>query len=422
METLLFLAHRLPYPPNKGDKVRSHHLLRHLAHRYRVVLGSFIDDPLDWQHVEKLRALCAEVHVESIVPWSRRIRSAGAVLTGEALTLPYFRSSELDEWVKDVVRRERIERAFVFSSPMAQYVLDLPRMRSIVDFVDLDSAKWGDYARRRPWPVSAVYRREARRLLAFERLVAARVEASLFVTREEARLLSAAAPESANRIVTIENGVDSEYFSPAHGLESPFSASEHPIVFTGTMDYWPNVDAVVWFAQEVLPGIRLHDACARFHVVGMNPHRAVRALGSDAAVNVTGRVDDVRPYLRHARAVVAPLRVARGIQNKVLEAMAMRRPVVVTSAVAAVLTARPGVDLEVADDAAAFAAKMLAVMDPAAGDRMGRLARARILADYAWTSRFARLDELIARGETTRPAPSPACASPRPATAAASAR
>jgi sugar transferase (PEP-CTERM/EpsH1 system associated) len=422
METLLFLAHRLPYPPTKGDKVRSHHFLRHLSQRYRVVLGSFIDDPLDWQHVEKLEALCAEVHIEPIVRWSRRIRCAGAILTGEALTLPYFHSDTLDEWVKDVVPRERIERAFIFSSPMAQYVLDLPRMRCLVDFVDLDSAKWGDYARRRPWPVSALYELEARRLLAFERHVAARVETSLFVTREEARLLSDAAPECASRIVAIENGVDSEYFSPAQGFDSPFSASEHAIVFTGTMDYWPNVDAVVWFAREVLPRIRRHDACARFHVVGMNPDRTVRALESDAAVNVTGRVDDVRPYLRHARAVVAPLRVARGIQNKVLEAMAMGRPVVVTSAAAAALTARPGIDLEVADDAAAFAASVLAVMDPAAGDRMGQRARARILADYAWTARFARLDELMARGDATRPAPTPSFASPGPVTAAVSTR
>ena len=422
MDTLLFLAHRLPYPPTKGDKVRSYHLLRHLAQRYRVVLGSFIDDPLDWQHVEKLGALCAEVHIEPIVRWSRPLRCAAAVLTGEALALPYFRSNALDGWVKDVVRRERIERAFVFSSPMAQYVLDLPRLRSIVDFVDLDSAKWGDYARRRPWPVSALYRLEARRLLAFEKHIAARVETSLFVTREEARLLSVAAPECANRIVAIENGVDSEHFSPAHGFESPFAGDEHAIVFTGAMDYWPNVDAVVWFAREVLPEIRRHDRCARFHVVGMNPHRTVRALASDAAVNVTGRVDDVRPYLRHARAVVAPLRVARGIQNKVLEAMAMERPVVATSAAAAALTARPGIDLEVADDAAAFAAKVLAVMDPAAGDRMGQRARTRILADYAWASRFARLDELIARGETPRPAPTPASASPGPEAAAVSAR
>jgi sugar transferase (PEP-CTERM/EpsH1 system associated) len=402
METLLFLSHRLPYPPNKGDKVRSYHLLRHLAQRYRVALGTFIDDRTDWQHVDALQALCAEVHVEAIVPWSKSLRSVAAVLAGEALTLPYYRSRALQQWVEEIVRRERIERAFVFCSPMAQYVLDLPGVRTVVDFVDMDSAKWGDYARRRPWPVAALFRREARRLLAFEKLVAARADASLFVTREEARLLAQAAPGCANRIVAIENGVDSEYFSPMHGFASPFAAGEQPIVFTGTMDYWPNVDAVVWFTREVLPRIRERDSRARFHVVGMNPNGQVRALESDA-VSVAGRVDDVRPYLAHARAVVAPLRVARGIQNKVLEAMAMGRPTVVTSACAAVLSARPGVELEVADDASDFAAKVLAVLDPERGGDMGRLARARILADYTWPSRLARLDEVIARTDLARP-------------------
>ena len=408
METLLFLSHRLPYPPNKGDKVRSYHLLRHLTQSYRVMLGTFIDDPTDWQHVDALRDLCAEVHVEAIAPWPKRLRSAAVALAGgEALTLPYFRSRALQRWVHEMVRRERIERAFVFCSPMAQYVLDLPGVRTVVDFVDMDSAKWADYARRRPWPVAALYRREARRLLAFEKLVAARADASLFVTREEARLLSQAAPGCANRIVAIENGVDSEYFSPTHGFASPFAAGEQPIVFTGTMDYWPNVDAVAWFAREVLPRIRQQDSRARFHVVGMNPHSQVRALQGDA-VSVAGRVDDVRPYLAHARAVVAPLRVARGIQNKVLEAMAMGRPTIVTAACAAVLTARQGVELEAADDASDFAAKVLAVMDPERGDGMGRLARVRILADYTWSSRLARLDEVIARTDLARPLPSEA--------------
>jgi len=421
MESLLFLAHRLPYPPNKGDKVRSYHMLRHLARNYRVVLGSFIDDPVDWRHVEKLRAWCAEVHIEPIVPWSKRISSAAAALGGEALTLPYFRSRKLHAWVKEVVERERIERAFAYSSPMAQYVLDLPRVRSIVDFVDLDSAKWNDYAQRRSWPLSALYRREARELLAFEKMVAAHVEASLFVTRDEAALLSAEAPECANRIVAIENGVDSDYFSPTHSFESPFAAGEHAIVFTGTMDYWPNVDAVIWFAREVLPRIRQRDGRARFHIVGMRPQRAVQALQGDAVV-VTGRVDDVRPYLRHARAVVAPLRVARGIQNKVLEAMAIARPTIVTMAAAAALSVQRGVELEVADDAPGFAAKVLALMDPTAGDDMGRRARARVLADYAWTSRLSSLDELIARGLAPRRAPAPGGESLRPATAAMSTR
>ena len=402
METLLFLSHRLPYPPNKGDKVRSYHLLRHLAQRFRVVLGTFVDDPLDWQYVDTLRGLCAEVHVEPIVPWSRRIRSVAAMLTGEAMTLPYFRSRTLQQWVKDVVQREHIARAFVFSSPMAQYVLDLPGVQTFVDFVDMDSAKWDDYARRRAWPVSAIYRREGRRLLAFEKFVAARADASLFVTREEAQLLARAAPACASRIVAIENGVDGEYFSPEHVSASPFAPGEHPIVFTGSMDYWPNVDAVAWFAREVLPQIRQRDPRARFHIVGMNPNSEVQGLQGDA-VSVVGRVDDVRPYLLHARAVVAPLRVARGIQNKVLEAMAMGRPTVVTSACAAVLTARPGFELEIADEAPDFAAKVLAVMDPAHGDEVGRLARARILADYVWSSRLARLDDFIARADVARP-------------------
>jgi sugar transferase (PEP-CTERM/EpsH1 system associated) len=419
METLLFLSHRLPYPPNKGDKVRSYHLLRHLTRRYRVVLGTFIDDPNDWQHVDAMRRLCAEVHVEAIVPWSKRIRCAPAVLCGEALTLPYFRSRTLQRWVAEIVRREHIERAFVFSSPMAQYVLGLPLTRTLVDFVDMDSAKWDDYARRRSWPVSAFYRREARRLLAFEKLVAAQVDASLFVTREEARLLAQAAPGCALRIVAIENGVDSEYFSPAHAFASPFAADEHAIVFTGTMDYWPNVDAVAWFAREVLPRIRRQDAHARFHIVGMNPDSQVRGLEGDA-VHVAGRVDDVRPYLMHARAVVAPLRVARGIQNKVLEAMAMGRPSVVTSACAAVLTARQGVELEAADDAADFATKVLALMDPERGDGMGRLARARIVADYTWSSRLARLDELIAHTDRAHPPTSTAAPLRRLAPAPAS--
>jgi len=241
------------------------------------------------------------------------------------------------------------------------------------------------------------------------------------VTGEEERLLCAEAPECATRIVAIENGVDSEYFSPAHAFKSPFTADEHPIVFTGAMDYWPNVDAVVWFARDVLPRIRQRDARARFHIVGMNPDRAVRALEHDAAVSITGRVEDVRPYLRHAHAVIAPLRVARGIQNKVLEAMAMARPVVVTAAAARVLSARPGIELEVADDAAAFAAKVLAVMEPGTAEGMGGRARERVLADYAWSSRFARLDELFAHADAPRPAAVLASPSGRPATATASA-
>ncbi len=325
MEPLLFLAHRLPYPPNKGDKVRSYHFLKHLARRYRVFLGTFVDDPADWQHVDVLRSLCADVHVEALVPWSKRALSATGFLSGEALSLPYFRSRDLRTWVENVARREGVKRAFAYSSPMAQYILDLPDVRCVVDFVDMDSAKWGEYAQRRSWPVSAVYEREALRLLAYEQAVATRAHASLFVTDEEAALFRAESPGCADHIHAVRNGVNSDYFAPSSGFASPFATDERPVVFTGAMDYWPNVDAVVWFAREVLPEIRKRDPAVRFYVVGMNPDAAVRALANDAAAIVTGRVDDVRPYLQHARVVVAPLRVARGIQNKVLEAMAMAK-------------------------------------------------------------------------------------------------
>jgi sugar transferase (PEP-CTERM/EpsH1 system associated) len=407
MESLLFLAHRLPFPPNKGDKVRSFHFFRHLAGRYRVFLGTFVDDPADWGHVDAVRALCAGMHVEALAPWTKRVRGAAGLLTGEAMTLPCFRSAGLKKWVGEVAGRERITRAFAFSSPMAQYALDLPRMRSFVDFVDMDSAKWREYARRRPWPISALFDREASRLLGCERDIAARAEASIFVTRQEADLFCAAAPECAKRVIAIRNGVDSEYFSPDHDFPSPFPAGERPIVFTGAMDYWPNVDAVLWFVREVLPEIRKRDGSARFYVVGMNPDAAVRALASDGSAVVTGRVADVRPYLKHARVVVAPLRVARGIQNKVLEAMAMAKPIVVTTSTAAALSAKHGVEIEVASAAPEFVQKVLALMDPERARQMGILARDRVLADCSWPASYARLDELLERDSVSPAATGP---------------
>lgn len=395
MEPLLFLAHRLPYPPNKGDKVRSCHFLQHLAKRYRVYLGTFVDDPADWHYVDELRQICAEVHVQGIEPWSRRARSTAALMRGEPLTLTYFRSRRLQDWVHQVLEREGIKQALAFSSAMAQYVIDAPEVRTVVDFVDMDSAKWADYAKRRLWPASALYQREARTLLGYEKAVAARAAASLFVTDEESRRFGAEAKTGTERIVTVRNGVDSEYFSPDPTLRSPFEASERAVVFTGAMDYWPNVDAVVWFAREVLPLLRERDSSTSFYVVGMKPDVAVRALADQSGVVVTGRVPDVRPFLQHAKAVVAPLRVARGIQNKILEAMAMAKPVVTTPACAQPLTARAPEELAVASDARAFACQLEAAMDPTLGARMGRAARERVLRDYTWPASLELLDRVL---------------------------
>ena len=395
MAPLLYLTHRIPFPPNKGDKVRSYHLLRFLASRYEVHLGTFIDDEADRAHVAALAPLCASVHVASIRPALARMRSLGSLFTGEALTLGYYRDDGLFRWVRATVAQRGITRAVIFSSAMAQYVTGLAGLRTVVDFVDVDSAKWEEYGRTRRWPLSGLFRREGDRLSSYERAVARSADASVFVTAAEADLFRRRAPECAPRVRWAQNGVDTEYFAPDAARPSPFAGEDEAIVFTGAMDYWPNVDAVCWFARDVLPAVQAARPGARFHIVGMQPAPTVQALARLPGIVVTGRVPDVRPYLQHARVVVAPLRVARGIQNKVLEAMAMARPVVASSCAAEGLTAVPGTDLEVGDDAATLAARTLAAMAPQRAAALGAAARARVLADYDWAVNLAPFARLL---------------------------
>jgi sugar transferase (PEP-CTERM/EpsH1 system associated) len=396
MEPLLLLVHRIPFPPNKGDKVRSFHLLKFLASRYRVYLGTFVDDPADREHVARLDEYCASSKVIEIQPLVARLRSAVGFVTGEPLTLPYYRDASLGRWVETVVREQRIEKAVVFSSAMAQYTRGVRGLRTVVDFVDVDSAKWEEYGQARGWPLSAVYKREGARMLAFERSVAMQAEASVFVTASEAALFRRLAPECADRVRHAQNGVDVDYFTPTKVYPSPYGPDEEPIVFTGAMDYWPNVDAVSWFVNEVLPTISSARPRARFYIVGMRPTSEVVALGRHGNVVVTGLVPDVRPYLKHARVVVAPLRIARGIQNKVLEAMAMARPVVVSDCAADALSAERGVDLETATSAEDFARKTVVLMDAApAATALGVAGRKRVLADYEWTTNLSSFANLL---------------------------
>jgi polysaccharide biosynthesis protein PslH len=388
---LLFLAHRIPFPPNKGDKVRSYHLLRHLAERHTVYLGSFIDDPEDEAHAHALDPWCREVHLARLQPRTARIASLRGLLSGEALSLPYYRNAGLQAWVRELVRRESIDGALVFSSTMAQYTegLALPVW---TDFVDMDSAKWQAYAPRHRWPLSWVYAREGRQLLAYERRVAQQSRRAYFATDAEVALFRAAAPECAQRLATLCNGVDADFFAPDPARPSPFAGDELPLVFTGAMDYWPNVDAVQWCVAEMLPRLRQRWPALRLHIVGRSPTAAVRALAGDA-VHVTGTVPDVRPYLQHAAAVVAPLRLARGIQNKVLEAMAMAKPVVAARSCTQVIEAAEGRELVSAESADDYVAALDALLgDAERRQGIGSAARAFVLGQYAWPARLVPLD------------------------------
>ena len=395
MANLLYLVHRLPFPPNKGDKVRSYHLLKHLAARHRVFVGTFIDDPEDEAHVDTLRALCAGLHVTRLRPARARIVSLAGLLDGEALTLRYYRNGALQVWVRETARRERIDAVVVFSSSMAQYAegLGLPML---VDFVDVDSAKWTEYAARHRWPMSWVYRREGEQLLAYERAVAARSARSFFVTEKEAALFRSLAPESVRTCEAMCNGVDAAYFAPDSLRPSPYEPDELPVVFTGAMDYWPNIDAVTWFATEILPKLRAKWPALRFQIVGRSPAPAVRALAGEA-VTVTGTVPDVRPYLQHAAVVVAPLRLARGIQNKILEAMAMGRPVVAARECAEAITARRDTELIDAADADAFVREVDALLRaPARAAAIGEAGRCRVQQDYSWDAHLCAFDRHLA--------------------------
>lgn len=398
LNDLLFLAQRIPYPPNKGDKIRSFFILRHLAQSYRIHLGCFVDDPSDWDHVGAVREYCVDTHFAPLDPRTAKVRSAAGLLRGEPLNLPYYRDQRFLRWVNTVMDGVRPAALFVFSSNVAQYVRAAGphRPRFVMDFVDVDSDKWRQYAATKRWPMDWVYRRESRTLLAHDRSVARQADASVFVSESEAALFRSLAPESAAKVHAVENGIDSAYFTPDGDYPRPDGVAGPILTFTGAMDYWPNIDAVTWFADDILPRIHARHPDVALYIVGSNPTADVTRLAARPGIHVTGRVPDVRPYLAHARAAVVPMRIARGIQNKVLEAMAMAKPVVTTPEGFEGIRAAAGQELYVASDADSFATATVQAIESPSAAEMGHAARERVVSDFSWPAKLAAIDRLIA--------------------------
>ncbi|WP_240663164.1 glycosyltransferase [Sphingomonas sp. UV9] len=430
--SLLFLAHRVPFPPDRGDKIRSFHVLQYLAKRTRVHLVAFADDEADVDPPAVFTGMLASC---TILPRSKSQKRAAieALATGQPVSLTAFASPAMQVAVDRIL--PQVGGVYCFSGQMAQYLsVDGPPV--VMDFVDVDSAKFAGFADDARGPMRWMMRREARLLGAFERQVAARVSASLFVSDAEAALFRDGG--AAGRTLAVENGIDSETFDPTVRLAASANllppgdgrgpigevletkpdpslstspdwaaafaggegrdgadngkGAESLIVFTGQMDYRPNIDAVTWFARDILPLIRRR-RFARFAIVGRAPTAAVQALASDH-VTVTGEVDDVRGWLAAAAVCVAPLKLARGIQNKVLEAMAMARPVVASAAAA------EGIDhagtIRVAATTQDFADQVLALLDsPDTAATLGADARAQVIRRYGWDARLAPLDALL---------------------------
>lgn len=412
MADLLFLCHRIPYPPNKGDKIRAYHWLDHLADRFRVHLGCFVDDPADLAHVPMLERRVARLAAIPLSPGRARLGAVRRVRPGRPLSIGYYDDRRMWRFVEETASRWRPETVVAFSAAMAPYAAAVDGAKRLLDMVDVDSEKFAAYAEDSTGAARLFWAREARTLLRFERRAAACFDRTLFVSAAEESRFLALAPAARGATAWVPNGVDAGHFAPDHGLKRPFPPGA-TAVFTGAMDYRPNVDACVWFAEQVLPRLQATGAAPRFCIVGANPAPAIRRLAARAGILVTGAVADTRPYLAHADVAVAPLAIARGVQNKVLEAMAMAKPVVATAAAFTGIEAEPGRDLLIADDPAAMAeavASVLAGRHPG----LGPAARAAVTRNHAWQSSYDRFDSVLEAAsrppELRRVAPAPVTA------------
>lgn len=388
---VLFLTHRVPYPPDKGDRIRSYNLLRYLAGRADVWLGSVADEPWTAETEQVIRSLTVDSCL-SPVGVARKIYGGFSLLSGRSLTEGWFYSRNLGDWVDQLVANQRIDVVVSFCSGMLCYA-DRPALRElplIVDLVDVDSEKWLQYARGSTGPKSWLYRLEGVRLRKVEQQLAERAKAVTLVSREEADLYRQIAP--AAKTFAVGNGVDYSYFRrPAEHARQPQTA-----VFLGALDYLPNVEGIRWFCAEVWPTVRSRYPAAELRIVGRRPTPAVEELANLPGVAVHADVPDVRPYLFDATVAIAPLVVARGVQNKVLEAMACETPVIATPAALEGISAVTGRDALSADSVTGWCDRMAEVFDDAAlCERLTRAGREHVENSFEWNARLAPFGQLL---------------------------
>ena len=389
---ILYLCHRIPFPPNKGDKIRSYHHIKYLSQHHTVFLACLIDDPDDWQYVDSLRSMCQVVEAVGRTGFKKWFRAGKGFLGGQPLSLGAFFVPALQEKVNGLLEQKSIDRIVIFSSPMAEYVKHVSSIPKIIDFVDMDSEKWRAYGQIKPFPLSLLYRTEANRLGQYELDMATICQESLVISQEETHVLR----ERSNQMIVpkvIPNGVDYVYFSPPSNVQR----TKPIIVFTAAMDYFPNVDGVIFFCQEILPQVHKMIPNAQLLVVGRNPVPALRRLAEQMPqVQVTGTVPDVRPYLIEAMVAIAPLRIARGIQNKILEAMAMELPVVGTTSAFQGLAVASEHGICVADDPGEFADAVVKLLgNPERARTYGISARQIVTSHYGWTDILQGFEQIL---------------------------
>jgi sugar transferase (PEP-CTERM/EpsH1 system associated) len=397
MSGILFLAHRVPFPPDRGDKIRSHHVLKALAELAPVHVGCFAETSVDRAAGADLASVAATWCMPSR---TKPLPIAGleAIVRGEPVSLTAFRHQELAAWVTHTLERHSIDTIYVFSGQMGQYVPGGWTGRLVVDLVDVDSAKFEAYAREKALPMSWIEAREARLLRREEARLATRADRILLVSDAELALFASRLPAGSDaKVAVLGNGIDAAAFDPRRVIPHPALASPGPhFVFTGQMDYKPNVDAALRAIERIMPAIRAVHPEAQFHAVGRAPAPELLARDGIDGTRVWGEVPDVRPFLAAADIVLAPLTIARGVQNKVLEAMAMARPVLATSAAATGLPGKDGVHFAVADSDEGLAERALDLLARrGAAEAMGVAARRLVVETASWPAMLAELPGMV---------------------------
>lgn len=391
---VLYVTHRVPFPPDRGDRIRTWNVLKFLAARADVDLACLADEPVSQQQLAELTRVSARI---AVVPHSgkgRYVRGLLSMMTGRSITAGLFQNAELEQILMKWRYEQTWDAVIASSSGVAQYLFEPfvnPGARRWVDLIDVDSQKWHDYSRAARFPMNLVYRTEAWQLRSLEKRLARTCDRLLVVSDAERELFRSFC--STDRIQAIGNGVDAVHFAGC-----PLT----PVVprsctFVGVMNYKPNADAALWFADNVWPILRERYPDAQFRIVGKSPTEAVMALGQRPGIHVTGSVPDVRSWLHSSSCVVVPLHIARGVQNKVLEAMAAGRPVVCSPAPLKGLQAEPGLHLLKADQVDEWVRQISRLFDDAAlQQEIGMAAAAFVQLHHSWNQCLMSLEEFLA--------------------------
>ena len=387
---IFFVCQRVPFPPDRGDKITTFNEIRHLSTKHEVHVFCLADGRRDLDNVPDLLSYARSVTAVPVIGWVGKLRALKALLAGGPLSVAAFNEAELHDAINKKFAELRPDLIMIYSCNVAQYAAHFPQVPRIMQFAELDSSRWGQFARRSRRPLRWVYAIEERRFSSYERHIALTFSHALVCTAAEQSDFERLIPGAP--VSLVGNGVDLEYFRSKGIAKQPGS-----IVFTGVMDYFPNVDAVLWFCYEILPIVQRHIPEAGLTICGSRPVAAVRRLAKRRGVTVTGRVPDTRPYMDRAEVFVAPLRMARGIQNKLLEALAMGLPCVASSAAATGTAVPDGEGIIAANNREEFAEHIVRLLrDRAFRAEMAEKARAAAELNYRWETQLAKLDWVVA--------------------------